>query len=481
VQFTSERNYPLLADSYKLAHWMMLPPETEHVYSYYEARYVSPDFHGFQHSAFLLLQYYLMDYLEGVRVNHDDIAFAQDFTRRHLGRDVFNLDGWRHIVDQHGGCLPISIKAVPEGSVVGLHNVLMSVLNTDPQRTAFLGGFLETLLSKMWYPGAVGTLAWGLKRLIAPYLDRTGSLENLDAALHDFGYRGASSEESAAIGGCAHLASFYGTDNTAGLLLAHRIYGDPNATEKPMYAKSVVATEHSVMIVRGEEGEPEVLDQLLEQFPSGPLSVVGDSYDIQRFILTHLRERRERILARDGVFITRPDSGDPPIMMQETLKNLSDVFGSTANAKNYLELPPQVRALPGDGNRYATIRQILEVMVLSRWSANNIATFGMGGGLLQMLNRDSLGYAFKPSEAIIGGKPHPIFKNPKTDPSKTSKAGRLKLIEEEGNNGPIYRTVAAQAEPEHDDALVEVFRDGKILQHYTFDEVRERMSRFAHI
>ena len=42
--------------------------------------------------------------------------------------------------------------------------------------------------------------------------------------LHDFGYRGSTSVESAAIGGAAHLVNFLGTDTIAGMELLLRYY-----------------------------------------------------------------------------------------------------------------------------------------------------------------------------------------------------------------------------------------------------------------
>ena len=42
-------------------------------------------------------------------------------------------EGWEYILKAHGGRLPILIKAAPEGMVVPVKNVLMTVVNTDPK------------------------------------------------------------------------------------------------------------------------------------------------------------------------------------------------------------------------------------------------------------------------------------------------------------------------------------------------------------
>jgi nicotinamide phosphoribosyltransferase len=55
---------------------------------------------------------------------------AEDFSRQVFGQEYFNRKGWQHIIDKHGGRLPILIKAVPEGMVVPVRNVLMTIENT---------------------------------------------------------------------------------------------------------------------------------------------------------------------------------------------------------------------------------------------------------------------------------------------------------------------------------------------------------------
>ena len=50
--------------------------------------------------------------------------------------------------------------------------------------------------------------------------------------LHDFGFRGVSSVESAALGGAAHLVNFLGTDTVAALLCCRRYYHATKAENK---------------------------------------------------------------------------------------------------------------------------------------------------------------------------------------------------------------------------------------------------------
>ena len=457
---------PLLSDSYKLTHWPLYPPGTEYLYSYFESRGIASHAGFGEWACFFGLQPLIMENLVGRVVDDYGIGVADKLAKQHFGQDIFNKDGWLHISHDHRGILPISIKAVPEGTVVNMRNVLMTIENTCP-KCAWLVNFLETLLVQVWYPTTVATMSREIKKMVMGYMNRTaGTTEGIEFKLHDFGFRGASSLETAGLGGCAHLVNFVGTDNLHGIRYAQEYY---DAQEMPGF--SIPATEHSIMTARGCDGEDLVLDQLLNQFPTGLVAAVGDSYDMFNYIDTILAERREKILGRDGTFVVRPDSGDPICMVIDVLNKLGKVFGTTENSKGFKVLPPQVRVIQGDGVDPAVIRQILEVMILGRWSAENVS-FGMGGALLQKWDRDTLKFAFKASEITIDGQSHPVFKDPVTDPGKASKRGRMKLIRVAGAQGPVYKTVPLSQEGE--DVLVEVFRDGELLKKYSFDEVRAR-------
>jgi nicotinamide phosphoribosyltransferase len=86
-------------------------------------------------------------------------------------------------------------------------NVLFTVENTCPD-AYWLVTWFETLLVQSWYPITVCTHSRYQKIQIKKYLDATAeSSAGLPFKLHDFGFRGVSSCESAAIGGCAHLVS----------------------------------------------------------------------------------------------------------------------------------------------------------------------------------------------------------------------------------------------------------------------------------
>jgi nicotinamide phosphoribosyltransferase len=449
-------NLLLMTDSYKVTHWLQYPPGTETVYSYFESRGGR-----FQRVVFFGLQYYLKRYLEGVVVSQEKIDRAEAFFTRHFDRSgLFNRAGWEHVLREHGGRLPVRVRAVPEGTPVPVLNVLMTVENTDP-RCFWLTNYLETLLVQVWYGSSVATLSREMKKRIHGYLAKTGDPGAIAFKLHDFGYRGVSSVESAAVGGAAHLVNFEGTDTLAGCLLAREYYG------AEMAGSSIPASEHSTITAWGEAGERDAFRNMLERYPRGTVACVSDSYDIFR-ACSELwgKELRDAVLARDGTLVVRPDSGNPPKVVVQVLERLGEAFGAERNEKGYRVLPPQLRVIQGDGIDYEMMGEILAAMQRHGWSADNIS-FGMGGGLLQKLHRDTQEFAFKCSEVTVKGEPRPVHKDPVTDRDKRSKTGRLKLLREPDDS---YRTVPASAPGE--DLLRDVFCDGALVAPLSFEQVR---------
>lgn len=464
-------NIMQLSDSYKATHWKQYPLGTEAVYSYFESRGGE-----FTETTFFGLQYFLSEYLEHSAVvrrlqgTYSGVELMADFWRKHLGGDHFNQFGWEHIRDDHSWNLPVSIKAVPEGTTVPNRNVLMTIENTCP-KCYWLTNWLETLLVQEWYPCTVTTLSRHCKKILLHSLERSGTPEDVYFKLHDFGFRGVSSPESAMLGGAAHLVNFKGTDTIAGIFMADSIYGariasDPISGESGIAGFSIPAAEHSTVCSWGRENELQAFANMLDQFPTGLVSVVSDSYDIFNACRQYWgTDLKDRILERNGTLVVRPDSGDPAPTVIKVLEILGEKFGTVKNAKGYNELPPQIRIIQGDGVDPNMIDEILVNMELRDWSANNIA-FGMGGALLQKLNRDTQKFAFKCSAVKINGEWQDVYKQPVTDSMKVSKAGRMKLV-------MGHKTQSLESDGQ--DSLVEVFRNGRILGGgQTFSQIRER-------
>ena len=463
-------NLILNTDSYKASHWLQYPPGTEATFFYVESR-------GgvYERTLFFGLQAILKEYLSRP-VTHAMVDEAREFFAAH--GEPFNEAGWRRIVDVFGGRLPLSIRAVPEGPVVPTHHVLVTIESTDPD-SYWLPSYLETLLLRLWYPVTVATQSWHLKQTIRYYLDLSCDepAAQIGFKLHDFGARGVSSTESAGIGGAAHLVNFLGTDTVSGVLTARAYY------HEPMAAWSIPAAEHSTITAWGREREVDAYRNMLRQFakPGAIVAVVSDSYDIYHAIREHWgKTLRDEVIASGATLVVRPDSGEPVDVVHQCLVLLDETFGHTVNAKGYKVLK-HVRVIQGDGINPNSIRAILERVTKGGYSAENLA-FGMGGALLQGINRDTQKFALKCSAAKIGGAWTDVFKAPVTDPGKQSKRGRLTLLHHREFGSwrtvPVPDGVAGiddyvpDAGWEH--ALVTVWENGELLQDWTFAQVRER-------
>lgn len=448
-------NIVMLTDSYKIGHHNMYLDGTEKVYSYFEARKGAK----FNETVFFGLQYILKNYFEGVVVTKEKIDEAEKFCEFHFGnKNIFKRERWDYIIEKHGGKLPIKIKAVPEGSRIPIDNVMMTVENTDPN-CCWLTNHCETILTHVWQGCNVATISYEIKKLFKTYLNYTcddgEKFAGINFMLHDFGFRGTSSIESAAIGGAGHLINFMGTDTIIAPVMIKEFYNNGNYPN----AFSVAATEHSIMTSKGKEGEAEVIEHIIDNYPDGILSVVSDSYNIYRCVEDIYGEQfKHKILARNGKFVVRPDSGDPVEVMCKVIEILGKKFGYTINKKGYKILNPKVGIIWGDGIDYEGIRNVLEAIMKLGWSVEN-CVFGMGGGLLQKHNRDTQRFAFKCSAQFRDGKWVDVYKDP-IDGSKASKRGRLKLIRESAR---IYKTVDINYDCVENDVLKTVFENGQMI------------------
>lgn len=459
-------NILLLTDSYKQSHYKQYPPNTTEIYSHFESRGGE-----FPATVFFGLQYFLKQYLSGIVVTEEKIKEAEEICKQHFfGNDnIFNRSGWEYILKNHGGILPLEIKAVPEGSKIPVHNILMSVRNTDPN-CYWLTNFVESLLVQTWYPTTVATISHEIRQLIWKYLNINGDVSLLPYKLHDFGFRGVSSVESAGIGGAAHLINFRGTDTIVSMLVARDYY---NA--KYPIAESIPASEHSTITSWMRENEVKAFENMLTAYPEGFVAIVSDSFNIYNACEILLGEiLRDKVLNRNGTVVIRPDSGYPPEVVVKVLNILGEKFGYRCNNKGFKVLNDHVRVIQGDGVDFEMINKILTRVQDNGWSADNIA-FGMGGALLQKLNRDTQKFAFKCSAAVIDGQLVEVYKEPITDKEKNSKPGKLKLVET-GSSSPIkYITVKNDVTTENlQDVLQTVFLDGMLTVDESFETIRTR-------
>ena len=460
------KNILLNTDSYKVSMWKQYPAGTTGVYSYIESRGGRYDY-----TVFFGLQMFIKEYLLKP-ITQEDIDTAATILETH--GEPFNREGWEYILKQHGGYLPVVIRAVPEGTIVPVKNVLATIENTDP-KCFWLTTYLETaLLRAIWYPTTVATQSKSIKNVIAEFLNRTGDISGINFKLHDFGARGVSSWESAGIGGAAHLVNFMGTDTVSGLLAAREYYNAGIA------GFSIPAAEHSTITSWGRANESAAYRNMLQQFAKqgSILAVVSDSYDVFNAAENIWGEElKAEVVASGATLVIRPDSGDPEAVCCKLVQILDKKFGHTTNDKGYKVLNT-VRLIQGDGVNERVIRNILGHFAVLGYSADNIA-FGMGGALLQGIDRDTQKFAMKCSSACVNGEWIDVQKDPITDAGKKSKAGRVTLW----TSGGQYQSAVNQPTGwtdkgfEWTEALWEVYRDGKLIREYTFDEVRANSNK----
>lgn len=520
------KNLLLMTDVYKLGHLRMYKPGTTKVYSYLCARSTKKE----AKALFFGLQPYLKLLEQGV-TKEDAQEFFQYFVEI-LGTPVPTDIETKINELVELGYIPLEIKAVPEGTYLDNRNVLATVTNTDP-RFYWVVGFFESLLLKVWNTTSVATLSHKFKKLVTKYTKETSDSDFLLPFLvHDFGYRGVSSEETAELSGAAHLVNFCGTDTIPAVKFMKNNYAGEG-----LIGASVPASEHSIHCSFGptEQDELDYINNMMDLNPTGIVSVVSDAYDYFRMLTVTLPKVKEKILARDGKYVVRPDSGDPmkilcgtietvfdikdyvneyvrkngsikdiplleyqdepgtyykTVLVQDnknlyidyeittatpeqkgTFRLMDELFGSTINSKGYKELNPKIGVIYGDGMYYERFNTILDKMKEMGYANTNLV-IGIGGLLLQQHNRDDLGFAFKATYAEINGVATELYKDPATDPGKRSHKGLMKLVKDINGN---YTTVDQITESEEKQGeLQQVFLNGKITKLQTLAEIRER-------
>lgn len=468
--FEAMQTLAMDTDSYKVSMPPQYPAGTKRVRSYIESR--GGRYHEVVHAG---TQPTIIDLSKPITQRQVDIVNA--IWTAH--GEPFPKAMWDYIVKVHGGVPPISIRTVAEGMVIPTRNVLTVVENTDenmPTPGAIVTWAETRLLRNTWYMSTVATTSWQIKQLIKRYYEASVDLGENDPSLlfrlHDFGSRGVSSLQSAAMGGAAHLYNFLGTDTGVALPFL-MMYYNASLTEAGF---SIAASEHSTVTSWGREGEMDAALNMALKYanPQVPFAFVSDSYNIIEFVkkvsapdspvLKVLKER-------NAIMVIRPDSGDPVQIIAQILAILEHNVGSTTNKKGY-KILNHFRIIWGDGINAMTIETILRTMVgVYGYSAENFA-FGMGGALLQVCNRDDQQYAMKCSAIQLeDGTWREVYKQPAGITMKASKKGRVMLYK--NADGELVNLIEGSPETEGLECMLhEVFRDGKVLKAWTLNEVR---------
>ena len=466
------RNLPADTDSYKQHHPQAIHPELTIQSTYAECRVGSK----YPETCFVGLDPIIKENFLSVPTRAD-IEEAREIFQLTNGYDGFDTTPWKRV--RKLGYLPFEIKAVPEGSVVGVNNVLFTSKSTQPWFAKSLNS-LEPLLMHFWYPTSVSTRSMNIKRNLLPLFGKSGSIEGLPYMVNDFGLRGATTFDAAVMGGIGHLVHFRGSDNLPASRMISDYYGVKGR------AQSIFATEHSVALSFGPgQGEFNYVNHCLDVMdknPTFPMAMVIDTYDTMNFLRNVIgsKDISERIKNRPGRVVLRPDSGEPKLIVTQCIEILASIFGYHTNDKGYYVLNHNVGVIQGDGMNETSIIELYEHIMKNRWSCDNLVT-GSGGGLLQVdINRDTQRAAIKPSVGTINGQEVLFKKDPKTDPTKGSKTGHLKL---HPNYDGTFTTMSSANETaamfgSYADALKTVYKNGEYLGDNHFSKIIERAETF---
>ncbi len=487
---------PTATDFYKTGHIKQYPKGTGLVYTNFTPRSdawakVLPDFDhkivwcGLQG----VCQWMLNDLWNQTFFERPKDEVLKYYKRRMdtaLGPDSVNVD---HMAQLHDlGYLPVYIKALPEGSRVNIRVPCYTIRNTLSD-FYWVTNYLETQLSaETWKMLTSATTAYEYKRLLKKYSEVTGS----DKAFiqwqgHDFSYRGLSGIHDAAQSGMGHLLSFTGTDTISAIDYAEDYYSAD--AEKELIGGSVPATEHSVMCMGSEEGEEETFNRLItEIYPGGIVSIVSDTWDFWHVLTVTASKLKDKIMARNGRLVFRPDSGDPVKIIcgddnainsaecKGAVECLWDIFGGTTTKEGYKTLDTHVGVIYGDSITLDRAQQILAGLKNKGFSSGNIV-FGIGSYTYQQVTRDTFGTAMKATYGIVNDKKIELYKDPKTDSSKTKKSARgLIRVEKDANSNFVMFDQQTWWD-ERGGLLEPVYENGTMLRMQTLSEIREILER----
>lgn len=457
------KNVVIDSDIYKFAHFKSINPKLTGIYSYGEprigAKYRELCFFGMG----IIIQDHFMQ-----RVTETMIKEGEQRLAKRVGNyNMFGTEIWRKV--ENLGYLPIRIKALPEGTIADTANVFFTVEATKDW-FAPMAQFLEGTLMHVWYPTEIASRSYHIKKGIKPIFQKTcDNLMTLDVALNDFGYRGATCHEAAARGGAGHLVSFKGSDNEPAMTILEDYY---NCSERLL---SVWATEHSDAMSFDNELDY-VKHQLQTAHPDQIVSIVTDLKDQDNFFM-HIAchpEIVEMVKQRNGRVVWRPDTGNPLTNVCKYSDILAATYGFTMNSKGYKVLSNNVGIIQGDGMNENSIVELYTEYIKTGWAADNVVT-GSGGGLLQAdATRDSNRWAIKPSYMEIDGVGVNVSKTPKSDPTKTSKSGKLK---NHYNSTVQSSTVTNEIFEGYIDNMEVVYENGAYKRE-NFDNIVSRANKF---
>lgn len=313
-----DTNPMLLTDFYKSVHHFAYVRKMEHLVAHWTPRMSRIE--GVTKVVFFEMQayakQYLVKYFNQNFFERDIEEICEEYYRIISSTMNPAVAGTKMLRDLHSlGYLPIRIKAVPEGTLVNIGTPMFSIESTV-EGFGWVTNYLETLTScNVWQPMTAATIAFKKyrKEIIEPYFEKTVCDGIIHTACGDFSMRGMyGGPEGSAPSSAAHLLSFSGSATIPAILWLEKYYNC--RCDKELVGKGTPSMEHSVMSSYGPDEEFEAYRFLIEdveEFRTGPLSIVSDTYDYWNVITNYLPKLKDSIMKRDGKIIIRGDSGNP--------------------------------------------------------------------------------------------------------------------------------------------------------------------------
>ena len=497
-------------DGYKVAHKDQYPVGTTQVYSNFTARnskYFKQD--TFDGNIVVFGTQYLVNYLHTLwrdtffkKPREEAVGIISRRLEAYLGHtDTSHFERLHNI-----GYLPITIKALPEGTLAPLQTPILTITNTHPD-FFWLPNYLETFIScELWHIITSATVSREYSKVLKHWSDLTcDSGDHLPWQAHDFSMRGHTSVHSAAKSGAANLLFSMGTDTVPAIDFLEHYYKD-------FTGHSIPASEHSTMVAQIQSRMPELdirdaetdtfKDLLTRVYPSGIVALVSDSYNFWDTLTTTLPEIQDVIMAREGKLVIRPDSGDPIDVIcglncpEDTPNGMSykdqytairepsdpsikgaievlwDIFGGTINNKGYKVLDPHIGLIYGDSITIDRANEICKRLEAKGFASSNVV-FGIGSYTFQGTTRDTFGMAIKATAITYKDKLVELYKDPVGDSYKKSAKGlmRVDLI-----NGKYVTHDQVSWEAESGGCLKPIYSDGTILSKERFSTIKARLN-----
>lgn len=428
---TAPFNIMYAADFYKVSHKAQYPANVTKVHSVLVARGANYNDHIDKEKFMWFGVKLYVKKLQGFSdwffaLSQDELASVLGEYKAFLDVRLGGDNSVQHWADLHAlGYLPLEINAVDEREICDFQTPLLTVENTD-DKFPWLTAFIETsMLSNVWPVCTAANRSWNIRKSIEDRMQgyTADEMAAIDFMGHDFSYRGMPGDEAATLTGCGHLANFKGSDTIPAIKAMEDVYGEVTGF-------SVPATEHSVMCAGGQETEFDTYSRILDVYPSGIVSIVSDTWDYYGVLKNILPRLKDRIMARDGKVVIRPDSGNPVDIIcggngcESSLEILDGIFGHTLDSAGLKVLDQHIGLIYGDGMNQERIKEMLDTMIERGYSPLNLV-FGIGAFTYQYTTRDELGFAFKATAVEVDGEWIDIQKNPKTDAKKKSLTGRF--------------------------------------------------------